>query len=190
MSQFHLSPFLKPLLPGLLVTLLCLGTSAHAQVQRCTDLKSGRVTYTNGSCISGEASVQVQQAQTPQQIADERAKALAAVSRSQTEMAKNEQLREQQAREDNAAAQRQLAQTKSNQGPGSAACAQATQAYNAVLAEKDPDPDTWGNRGFAAQQKMEMSCMSAADYQQLQQARVLRPNAINRPWYGPRGRVN
>ena len=36
----------------------------------------------------------------------------------------------------------------------------------------------------AAQAQMEMSCLGATAYQQLQQTRALQPNAINRPQWG------
>lgn len=36
------------------------GGMAQAQIVRCTDAKTGHVTYTNGSCVQGEAAVQVQ----------------------------------------------------------------------------------------------------------------------------------
>ena len=55
----------KIFLPLLLFTVVTALLPAQAQVQRCTDLKTGRITYTNGSCIAGEAGRQVQQAQTP-----------------------------------------------------------------------------------------------------------------------------
>ena len=65
-----------------------------------------------------------------------------------------------------------------------AACRQARERYNAILAEASPDPATWGERSQAAQAQMEMNCLGAAAYQQLQQSRALQPNAINRPQWG------
>ena len=60
---------------------------AQAQVVRCTDAKTGRVTYTNGACISGERSVEVQPPQTPTEIANDRAQAAAATARNREQMA-------------------------------------------------------------------------------------------------------
>ena len=65
---------------------LCLGV-AQAQVVRCTDARTGRVTYTNGSCIAGERGVEVQPAQTAAEIARERAQAEAATARSREQAA-------------------------------------------------------------------------------------------------------
>lgn len=171
--------------------LLGCGTSL-AQVQRCTDLKTGRITYTNGSCIAGEAGRQVQQAQTPEQIAQERSQAQAAIAREKELTARNElerSQREAQERKDFEAWQRDQAKQRSGQNAGdSAACRQTTQRYNAILAEADPDLSTWGDRSIAAQRQMELACLGPAGYSQLEQARVLRPNAINRVWYGAQGR--
>lgn len=65
---------------------LCLGT-VQAQVVRCTDAHTGRVTYTNGSCIAGERGVEVQPVQTAAEIARERAQAEAATARSREQAA-------------------------------------------------------------------------------------------------------
>ena len=50
----------------------CLGglaLTAQAQVVRCTDARSGKVTYTDGACDSGSAARQVKPRKTPQDIA-------------------------------------------------------------------------------------------------------------------------
>ena len=61
----------------LLLACLLSGASsiASAQVMRCIDSKTHEVTYTNGQCISGETATQVQAAQSPAEIAQERADA-------------------------------------------------------------------------------------------------------------------
>ena len=172
---------------ALLLSLLAFTCGAHAQVMRCTDAKTGEVTYTNGRCISGEASAQIQAAQSPDEIAQERANANKAREASKAQIARDEaqrRQRDEQERKEREAAAKAQALAGGNL-ENSAACQQAKARHNAILAEKNPDLATWGERSQAAQAQMEMSCLGATAYQQLQQTRALQPNAINRPWdYG------
>ena len=174
-----------PVLLGLM--LLGLQGAAHAQIMRCTDAKTGEVTYTNGRCISGEASTQVKPAQSAEEIAQERAAAAKARELSQAQISRDEALRrkrEEAERKEREAAEKAQARAGGNNLENSPACIQARQRYNTILAEANPDPATWGERSQAAQAQMEMSCLGATAYQQLQQSRALQPNAINRPQWG------
>lgn len=160
--------------------------SAQAQVLRCVDAKSGEVTYTNGRCISGESSTQIQAPQSAEEIASERASASKALELSKAQMAKEDAQRSQreaQERKEREAAEKAQARAGANL-ENSPACRQARERHNAILAEANPDPATWGERSQAAQAQMEMSCLGSAAYQQLQQSRALQPNAINRPQWG------
>ncbi|GEQ76817.1 hypothetical protein CTTA_3822 [Comamonas testosteroni] len=171
---------------GLLLGWALIAGSAQAQVMRCVDAKTGEVTYTNGRCISGEMSTQIQAAQSAEEIAAERANASQARERSKAQMARDDaqrHQREEQERKEREAADRAQARAGANL-ENTPACRQARERYNAILAEASPDPATWGERSQAAQAQMEMSCLGAAAYQQLQQSRALQPNAINRPQWG------
>lgn len=171
---------------GLLLGWALIAGTAQAQVMRCVDAKTGEVTYTNGRCISGEMSTQIQAAQSAEEIASERANASQARERSKAQMARDEaqrRQREEQERKEREAAERAQARAVANL-ENTAACRQARERYNAILAEASPDPATWGERSQAAQAQMEMNCLGAAAYQQLQQSRALQPNAINRPQWG------
>ena len=171
---------------GLLLGWVLIAGTAQAQVMRCVDAKTGEVTYTNGRCISGEMSTQIQAAQSAEEIAAERANASQARERSKAQMARDEaqrRQREEQERKEREAAERAQARAVANL-ENTAACRQARERYNAILAEASPDPATWGERSQAAQAQMEMNCLGAAAYQQLQQSRALQPNAINRPQWG------
>ena len=159
----------------------------QAQIMRCTDAKTGEVTYTNGRCISGEASTQVKPAQSAEEIAQERAAAAKARELSQAQMSRDEtqrRKREEAERKEREAAEKAQARAGGSNLENSPACIQARQRYNTILAEANPDPATWGERSQAAQAQMEMSCLGATAYQQLQQTRALQPNAINRPQWG------
>ncbi|MDN5538392.1 DUF4124 domain-containing protein [Comamonas sp.] len=171
---------------GLLLGWVLIAGTAQAQVMRCVDAKTGEVTYTNGRCISGEMSTQIQAAQSAEEIAAERVNASQARERSKAQMARDDaqrSQREEQERKEREAAERAQARAGTNL-ENTPACRQARERYNAILAEASPDPATWGERSQAAQAQMEMSCLGAAAYQQLQQSRALQPNAINRPQWG------
>lgn len=173
-----------PVLLGLM--LLGLQGTTQAQIMRCTDAKTGEVTYTNGRCISGEAATQVKPAQSAEEIAQERAAAAKARELSQAQMSRDEaqrRKREEAERKEREAAEKAQARAGSNL-ENSPACRQARERYNTILAEPNPDISTWGERSQAAQAQMEMSCLGATAYQQLQQSRALQPNAINRPQWG------
>jgi hypothetical protein len=166
---------------------LVIAATAQAQVLRCTDARTGEITYTNGRCVSGEAAVQVQPASSPEQIAREHAQAAAAIERSKAEMARDEARRQEREKREERERRQQLAAAKAQAGSSSPACRQARQRLDAILAETSPDPATWGERSQAAQQQMEMTCLGPEAYSQLQQTRALQPNAINRPQYRPHG---
>ncbi|MBJ2139191.1 DUF4124 domain-containing protein [Delftia sp. K82] len=170
----------------MLVTLVVALTAgpASAQVIRCTDAKTGRVTYTNSSCKDGENRVQVQEAPSPEELERERAQSAAAIERKNQQLTREEAERraraQQQEREARSRREREnSAQRDSGDSP---ACQQARRRLDTILAESNPDPATWGPRSQAAQQQMEMACLGPKAYEQLQQSRALQPNAINRPW--------
>lgn len=77
--------------------------SAGAQVQRCTDARTGQVTYTDGSCASGQRGAEVLPALTPAEKAAQDAQYQAAQERWQAEHARTQALRQLEA--DKAAAQ-------------------------------------------------------------------------------------
>lgn len=168
-----------------LMATLAAGT-ASAQVIRCTDAKTGRVTYTNSSCKDGERSVQVQAAPTAEELERDREQAAAAIERKNQQLAREESERrarlQQQEREERSRRERERDNTARQGGGDSPACQQARRRLDSILAESDPDPATWGPRSQAAQQQMEMACLGPQAYEQLQQSRALQPNAINRPW--------
>ncbi len=177
-------PALRWTLTALLAGLMAVQAhEAWAQVVRCTDSRTGRVTYTNGSCGAGEQRVQVQEAPSAEELERDRAQAAAAIERKNQQLAREESERraraQQRERESRERAQASQAQRGSGDSP---ACQQARRRLDAILAESSPDPATWGTRSQAAQQQMEMACLGPQAYEQLQSTRALQPNAINRPW--------
>lgn len=165
--------------------LACAAGGVSAQVVRCTDARTGRVTYTNGSCGAGENRVQVQEAPSAEELQRDRAQAAAAIERKNQQMASEEserRSREQQREREREARERAQARQAPSGSVDSPACQQARRRLDAILAEASPDPATWGSRSQAAQRQMEMACLGPQAYEQLQQSRTLQPNAVNRPW--------
>lgn len=158
--------------------------TASAQVIRCTDAKTGRVTYTNSSCKDGENRVQVQEAPSPEELERDRAQSAAALERKNQQLEREEAERRTRAQQQEREARNRRERENSAQRDGgdSPACQQARRRLDTILAEANPDPATWGPRSQAAQQQMEMACLGTKAYEQLQQSRALQPNAINRPW--------
>ena len=70
-----------PTICGLVLAGWCVG--AQAQVTRCTDARSGKVTYTDGTCSSSEAAREVEPRRTPQEILLDRQLSAEALERKQ-----------------------------------------------------------------------------------------------------------
>ena len=65
-----------------LLACLCvawIGTAAQAQVVRCTDPATGKVTYTDGKCAGGTTAREVEARKTPEEIQREREQAAEAL---------------------------------------------------------------------------------------------------------------
>ena len=167
------------------------GGLAQAQIVRCTDAKTGHVTYTNGSCVQGEAAVQVQKELSPEELARDRAIAEAALARNKEQRERDSLAhQERNERENRELESRQRAQartaTSSAAAPSeSAECKQAQQRYNELIARESGDSIDAQERSQQALRAMEWACLGPATAQQLEQQRVLQPNAINRPWLRP-----
>ena len=66
-----------------LLACLCvawIGTAAQAQVVRCTDPATGKVTYTDGKCAGGATAREVEARKTPEEIQREREQAAQALN--------------------------------------------------------------------------------------------------------------
>lgn len=68
--------------------------STHAQVIKCKDPKTGKITYTDGICSTSESSSEVVRRQTAEEIASERQQAEIAKQRVQREIADLEERKE------------------------------------------------------------------------------------------------
>lgn len=168
-------------LPALLAVV---PSTASAQVMRCTDPATGKVTYTNGECERGSASRQVEARKSPEQIQQEREQAAQALAdrrdRERREAAQDE--RERKATERSAASA-----TAQNDPARSAACQQARRALqdvNASLGRGMYDEQT---RLDQAQRQADLACLSPAANAEAERARSPQRTATYpaTPYYTP-----
>lgn len=80
----------KIFLPLLLFTVVTALLPAQAQVQRCTDARTGKVTYTDGSCSADQRSQEVVPALSPQEKAAQERQYEEAQARWQLEQARTQ----------------------------------------------------------------------------------------------------
>ncbi len=144
---------------------LCLGGGpAQGQVLRCTDARTGAVSYTDGSCASPEKAEQVLPALSPEALAREREQAAQAIAR------KEQRLRlEAEAAALNppppAPAQAQTAAETPR-------CGASRQQLQGLLARPGRDAAVYSQQLAAAQQQVERDCLGPQAYGELEQARV------------------
>ncbi|MBY0409382.1 MAG: DUF4124 domain-containing protein, partial [Burkholderiaceae bacterium] len=65
---------------GVAAVCLGMGLNAQAQVVRCTDAATGKVTYTDNNCPSSATALEVEARKTPEQIHQEREHAAQAIT--------------------------------------------------------------------------------------------------------------
>ncbi len=170
---------------ALAASLIVMG-AAQAQVLRCTDPATGKVTYTDGSCSSGAAAREVEPRKTPEQIRQEREQAAEALERKQERLQTEA---EQQRRDDAREARERRAQPRRDAAPDpsqSASCRNARRQLQEVT-------DTLG-RGMvdeavrldAAQRQADQACLTPAQYLDAERARANRP-AYATPYHAAPG---
>lgn len=148
----------------LALALLCLGAApARGQVLRCTDARTGAVSYTDGSCSSAGKAEQVLPARSPEALAREREEAAQAIAR-----------KEQRLREEAAAAV--LAPAPVPPAPAQASadtprCAASRQQLQGLLARPGRDAAVYSQQLAASRQQVELDCLGAQAYGELEQAR-------------------
>lgn len=156
-----------------LIACLCvatLGVSAQAQVVRCTDAKTGKVTYTDGKCASGTTALEVEARKTPEQIQLERDQAAQALADKQ-----------ERQKAEAAAAQ---AEAVRNPPPGrtkhasaqnyarSPECARSRRNLDIVLGDAGNGTYEQNLRMQAAQRQVDLDCLGPEGYAQVEKARA------------------
>ena len=187
-------PSARPLTAILWLCALCLGSSAQAQVVRCTDARTGKVTYTDGACASDSAAREVEARKTPAEIQLERDLAAEALERKQQRQQAETAAAEADARRnadlDRArAAQAAAAAPQPHDYARSPECARSRRNLDIVAAGVARSTYEQEMRLEAAQRQVDMDCLGPAGYAEVEKARaqqprvVVVPPAAHRPLY-------
>ena len=168
----------------------CLGAqTASAQVVRCVDPVSNRVTYTDGECARGSAATEIERRRTSEEIAADQARADAALraKEERREQALEKRRIEAQERALDAAATPTPLQRSSNDYANSYACQQSRERY--AEASDEAAERIMGSRERAenAKRQMELDCMGPDAYSRLEASRPA-PTIVRQVdpyWYGP-----
>lgn len=153
---------------------------AAAQVVRCTDPASGKVTYTDGDCHRGEAAREVEARKSAQEIAQERQQAAEALERKQERQQLEERQRQgaERAERTGRSARAAAAGSDPAQSPD---CQRARKHLQEVLATLGQGMYDEQARLDAAQRQADLACLSPADYARTERNRP----AYAPPYYGP-----
>jgi len=168
---------------ALALALLGLPFVASAQVMRCTDPATGKVTYTNAECERGTASRQVEARKTPEQIQQEREQAAQALAARR----EREQIEAQDRSAERTTGSARTAGATQNDPAQSAQCQQARRALqdvNASLGRGMYDEQT---RLDQAQRQADLACLSPAAYSEAERSRSPQRTAAypTYPYYTP-----
>ena len=151
---------------------------AQAQVLRCTDARTGAVSYTDGACKAGSRVQEVAPRRSAEEIERDRAQAAEALARKQQRLdAEAAANRLDATRDLRRAQQQQQQQGATPADPArSPECAGARRQLEAVAAR--PGSGANDPRLLAAQQQMELLCLGAARYAELEKERATRPPGV------------
>lgn len=167
---------------------------AHAQVVRCTDARTGKVTYTDGACAAGAAAREVEPRKSPEELQLERELAAEALERKQqrqqaeTSAAEAETLRNVE-RDRARAAQVAAAAPQPQDYARSAECARSRRNLDIVTSSVARSTYEQELRAEAAQRQMDLDCLGPQGYAEVEKARanqprvVVVPSARHRPLY-------
>lgn len=169
--------------------LLCLAT--QAQVVRCTDARTGKVTYTDGACEGSATAREVEPRKTEEDIRQERAQAAEALERKQQRLETEATATRLQA-EREALRQRETA-TNAPPRPDyarSPECQRSRRQVRELADAQAREPLVYNPALEAAQRQMDLDCLGPEGYAEMEKARaaqrppiVVVPNA--RPTYPP-----
>ena len=169
--------------------LLC--AQAQAQVVRCTDARTGQVTYTDGACTSGAMAREVEPRKSAEEIRQERAQAAQALEHKQ-------QRREQEAAATRLQAEREALRRReqtTNPPPrpdyaSTPECQRSRRQWQTLNEAQAREPLVHHPGLDAAQRQMDMDCLGPEGYAEMERARALqRPPIVvvphTRPGYIP-----
>ncbi|MDY0107382.1 MAG: DUF4124 domain-containing protein [Giesbergeria sp.] len=180
--------FLHSLVPCI-AALLC--AAAQAQVVRCTDARTGQVTYTDGACPSSATAREVEPRKTEEEIRQERAQAAEALERKQQRLEQEAATTRLQA-EREALRQREMA-TRPIPRPDYAhtpECQRSRRQLRELADAQAREPLVHHPALDTAQRQMDLDCLGPEGYADLERARAAqRPPIVvvpsTRPGYIP-----
>lgn len=151
---------------------------AHAQVIRCVDPGTGKVTYTDGACASGASATEIERRKTDEELAQDRAReqeALQAKAERRQQELTQRKLQADERAEDSA--QRAANRPARGNPAQSAACLQSRERYGAASDEAADKTMGSNARLDAAKRQMELDCMGPEAYSRLEASRPA-PTAV------------
>lgn len=160
-----------------------LGTGASAQVVRCTDARTGQVTYTDGTCTGGATAREVEARKTPDEIQQERELAAQALERKQQRLQAEATAAETDARRnaerDRARAAQAAAATPQPQDYArSPDCARSRRNLDMVAAGLSRSTYEQELRLEAAQRQVDLDCLGPQGYAEVEKARAHQPRVV------------
>ena len=156
---------------------------ASAQVLRCTDPRTGQVTYTDGSCTGGSRAQEVQPRQSAEDIAEERRRAAEALERkqqrAQSEAAAAEARARQEAERQRLDAARAAARTPTPADYArSPECAKSRREFDIVAQGLSRTDEEHRLRLEAAQRQVDLDCLGPQGYAEVEKARAAQPRVV------------
>ena len=142
---------------------------AQAQVIRCTDAVTGKVTYTDGKCASGATEREVEARKTPQEIQQEREEAAEALARKQQRLQAEATAAEAESRRnaprDHASPARTIDYARSPE------CARSRRNLDVVLSSATGGGYEQNLRVEAAQRQVDLDCLGPQGYAEVEKSR-------------------
>ncbi len=167
------------------VTLLCV--AAQGQVLRCTDARTGQVTYTDGACSPSATAREVEPRKTEDEIRQERSQATEALERKQQRM-QAEAAAQRLQNEREALRQREQAD-RTAQRPDAARspqCLQSRRRLRELTDAQAREPLVHHPAVEIAQRQMELDCLGPEGYAEIEKARAAqRPQIVMVPQARP-----
>lgn len=168
-----------------IAALLC--AQAQAQVVRCTDARTGQVTYTDGACSGGATAREVEPRKTEEEIRQERAQAAEALERKQQRLEQEATANRLQA-EREALRQREMA-VNAPARPDyarSPECQRSRRKWEEQNEAQAREPLVHRPALEAAQRQMDLDCLGPEGYAEMERARALqRPPLVVVPQTHP-----
>ena len=158
---------------------------APAQVLRCTDPRTGKVTYTDGECTSGSQALEVEPRKTPEALRAEREQAAEAIARKQQRQQAEAAERQREAALQRAARAADAAQPFDYSQ--STACRQSRQEVDRALGRLSSGNEQEQLRLQALQRQMDFDCLGPERFAEIERTRALQPAApmVVAPPYRP-----